>query len=152
MRWIRNTEIYGLSSCTSKVSGNMFEKLWALSIQQKFQCEITEIPRAEWNGTLRLHRPDPSHRAFGYCSCKQDTKERYWEQQFCQVGSTDRNVWATGPGSEQTEMVRSICYTNRNFRNLGFNGWSAQHIDHYYSFKIFLRFWVAKTPRIIYHN
>ena len=90
----------------------MFEKLWALSIQQKFQCEITEIPRAEWNGTLRLHRPGPS----------QDTKERYWEQQFCQFGSTDRNVWATGPGSEQTEMVRSICYTNRNFRNLGFNG------------------------------
>ena len=22
---------------------------------------------------------------FGYCSCKQDTKERYWGQQFCQM-------------------------------------------------------------------
>ena len=39
----------------------------------------------QWNGTFRLHRPDPIHRAFGYCSCKQDTKERYWGQQFCQM-------------------------------------------------------------------
>ena len=23
--------------------------------------------------------------AFGYCSCKQDTKEQYWGQQFCQM-------------------------------------------------------------------
>ena len=34
---------------------------------------------------FRSHIPDPSHRAFGYCSCKQDTKERYWGQQFCQM-------------------------------------------------------------------
>ena len=33
------------------------------SIQQKFRFEISEIPRAQWNGTFRLHRPDPSHRA-----------------------------------------------------------------------------------------
>ena len=32
---------------------------------------------------IRDPRPDPSHRAFGYYSCKQDTKERYWGQQFC---------------------------------------------------------------------
>ena len=25
------------------------------------------IPRAQWNGTFRLHRPDPSHSALGYC-------------------------------------------------------------------------------------
>ena len=152
MRWIRNTEIYGLSSCTSKVSGNLFENYGRFPFNKNSSVKLRKFHVPEWNGTLRLHRPDPSHRAFGYCSCKQDTKERYWEQQFCLFGSTDRNVWATGPGSEQTEMVRSICYTNRNFRNLGLNGWSALHIDHYYSFKIFLRFWVAKTPRIIYHN
>ena len=28
----------------------------------------------QWNGTFRLHRPEPSNHAFGYCSCKQDTK------------------------------------------------------------------------------
>ena len=45
----------------------MFHKLGeggspgALSIQQKFWFEISEIPRGEWNGTFRLHRPDPSH-------------------------------------------------------------------------------------------
>jgi len=51
----------------------------------KSQFEISEISRAQWTGTFRLLRPDPSHRAFGYCSCKQDTKERYCGQQFCQM-------------------------------------------------------------------
>ena len=51
----------------------------------KFPFEMSEIPRAQWNGTFRLHRPDPIHRAFGYCCCKQDTKERYWGQQFWQM-------------------------------------------------------------------
>ena len=41
---------------------------WArLSIQQNFQFEISETSRVQWNGTFRLHRPDPSHRAFCYC-------------------------------------------------------------------------------------
>ena len=31
------------------------------------------------------YRPDPSHREFGYWSCKQETKERYWGQQFGQM-------------------------------------------------------------------
>ena len=57
----------------------------ALSIQRKFRFEISEISGAQWTCTFRLDRPDPSHRAFGYCSCKQDTKERYWGQQFCQM-------------------------------------------------------------------
>ena len=39
---------------------------------KKTWFEISEIPRAHWNGTFRLHRPDISHRVFGYCSCKQD--------------------------------------------------------------------------------
>ena len=30
------------------------------SIQQKFRFEISEIPRAQWNGTFRLHSPDPN--------------------------------------------------------------------------------------------
>ena len=73
---------------------------WALSIPQKFRFEISEISRAQWNGTFRLHRPDPSHRAFGYCSCKQDTKERYWEQQFCQM---ERDI-----SVRPTEMTRPV--------------------------------------------
>ena len=95
----------------------------ALSIQQKFRFEISEIPRAQWSGTFRLHRPYPSHRAFGYCSCKQDTKERYWEEQFCQM-ERDISVrptemtrpvkvdllqsWSRIFRSNQTEMARSI--------------------------------------------
>ena len=46
------------------------------------------------NGTvlwLRLHRPDPSHRAFSYCSCKKYTKVRYW-------GDLRRTIWSNGKG------------------------------------------------------
>ena len=43
---------------------------------KKFGFEISDFPRAKWKGTFRLHGPDPSHRVFAYCSCKQDTKER----------------------------------------------------------------------------
>ena len=95
----------------------------ALSIQQKFRFEISEIPRTQWSGTFRLHSPYPSHRAFGYCSCKQDTKERYWEEQFCQM-ERDISVrptemtrpvkvdllqsWSRIYRSNQTEMARSL--------------------------------------------
>ena len=72
----------------------------ALSIPQKFRFEISEISRAQWNGTLRLHGTNPSHRAFGYCSCKQDTKEQYWEQQFCQM---ERDI-----SVRPTEMTRPV--------------------------------------------
>ena len=30
------------------------------------------------NQTVHSDCTDPSHGMFGYCSCKQDTKERYW--------------------------------------------------------------------------
>ena len=72
---IRVSDRYHLDLGTSKV----------LSIQQKFPFEILEIPHAQWNCTIWLHRPDQSHCAFGCCSCKEDTKERYWGQQFCQM-------------------------------------------------------------------
>ena len=108
----------------------------ALSIQQKFRFEISEIPRAQWNGTFWLHRPDTSHCASGYCSWKQDTKERYWEQQFCQI-ERDISVpptemtrpvtvdhlqsWSQIFRTDQTEIVCSIWCTNRSFRNFGLN-------------------------------
>ena len=85
------------------------------------------IPVAETRSILR---------AFGYCSCKQDTKERYWGKQFCLM-ETDISVrptemtglvkedylqtWSWIFRSDQTEMLRSIWYTNRNFRSLGLN-------------------------------
>ena len=68
---------------------------WALSNQQKFWFEISEILRVQWNGLFRLYRPDPSHRALGYCSCRQDTKEWYWGQQFCQMERLDRSKRTT---------------------------------------------------------
>ena len=70
-------------------------------------------------------------------SCKQDRKERYWGQQFWQM-ERDISVrptemtrpvtvdhlqsWSRIFRSDQTEMVRSIWWTNRNFRTFGLNG------------------------------
>ena len=95
----------------------------ALSIQQKFRFEILGNLRAKWIGTFRLHRLDPGHRAFGYCSCNQDTREQYWEQQFCQMErdisvlptemsrpvKEDRlQSWSRMFRSDQIKTVRSI--------------------------------------------
>ena len=77
----------------------------------RFPFNISEI--SQWNDTFRLHRPDPSHRTFGYCSCKQDTKERDWGQQFCQmerdisVRPTDRND-QTGQSGPPSKLVQNI--------------------------------------------
>ena len=101
---------------------------------------LTKIP--VWNFgnftcPFRLHRPDPSHRAFSYWYCKQDAKERYWGQQFCQmerdiwdnltVQSVSEDAfkvdqlqnWSRILRSDQTEMVRPIWCTHRNFLNFG---------------------------------
>ena len=106
-------------------------------INKNLRFEISEIPRSQWNGTFRLHKRVPSHRAFGYCSCKQNTKERYWGQQFCQmerdisVRRTDMTrlvkedhlqSWFRIFRSDQTEIVLSIKFTNQNFRNFGLIG------------------------------
>ena len=40
----------------------------------KIPVLISKVPRAQWNSIFRLHIPDASHRAFGYCSRKQDTR------------------------------------------------------------------------------
>ena len=63
------------------------------------------------------------------CCCKRDRKERYWGQQFWQM-ARDRQrpvtvdhlqSWSQIFRSDQTEMVRSIWWTNRNFRTFGSN-------------------------------
>ena len=109
------------------------------------------MSRAQWNGTFLLHTPDSSDRAFGYCSCKQDTKELYWGQQFCQMERTilpwvPEAFHARFPVSETTHETKvpivrekkplvprvgpfrsarpkwpDVC-TNRSFRNFGLNG------------------------------
>ena len=106
------------------------------------------MSRAQWNGTSRLHTPDPSHRAFGYCSCKQDTKELYWGQQFCQMERAilpwvSEAFHARFPVSETTHETKvpivgekeplvpslgpfrsdrpNVC-TNRSLQNFGLNG------------------------------
>ena len=36
-------------------------------------------------GTFKLHRPNQSHREFGYRACKQDTDQWCWRKYFCQM-------------------------------------------------------------------
>ena len=70
----RETVLVEISETASRVNSQLItqeecarEESGALSIQQKFRFEISGTSRAQWNGTFRLHRPDPSHRAFCYC-------------------------------------------------------------------------------------
>ena len=99
--------------------------------------EILEISCSQWNGTFRLHRPDSSHRTFGYYSCKQDAKEGYWGQQFCQM-EMDISVRPnqhdqTSQSGPPSKVVPNILVgpnrngllhliSNQNFRNFGLNG------------------------------
>ena len=83
----------------------------------------------QWNGTLRFHRPDPSHRGFGYCSCKHAGYKRallgttilsIGKRHF---GPTDRNKqtvkvdhlqsWSQIFRSDQTEVVSSIWFLTK---------------------------------------
>ena len=47
---------------------------------------------------------DPSHRTFGYCSCKQDTEKRCWGQQFCQM---EREISVRLTRNDQTRSKRT---------------------------------------------
>ena len=106
--------------------------------------------RAQWIGTFWLHRPDPSYRAFRYCSCNQDTREQYWEQQFCQmerdisvlpteitrpVKEDHLKSWSRMFRSDQIKTVRSIWWTNRKFRNFRLNGKRLKEILLYSDFR-----------------
>ena len=93
--------------------------------------KISKVRCAHWNGAFRMQRPDPSHRTFGYCSCKQEAKERYWTHQFRQM-ERDISVRLTEI-SEPSKAIPNIpvgtnrngpfhLISNRNFRNFGLNG------------------------------
>ena len=58
MRWIRNTEIYGLSSCTSKVSGNLFENYGRFPFNKNSSVKLRKfhVP----NGTVHYDCTDPT--------------------------------------------------------------------------------------------
>ena len=79
---------------------------------------MLEISHAQWNSTFRLHRQDPSHRAFGYCSRKKVALET---TTFLNWHTSVRPTEISGPvkvdhlqrlsqilRSDRTEMVCSI--------------------------------------------
>ena len=109
------------------------EKRTALSIQQKFRFEISEIPRAHSSCT------DPTQATARLVivfvsriqnSGTGDNNFVKWKRTFRSDRPTEMtrpvkvdNVqnWSRIFRSNQTEMVRSIWCTNRNFRNFGLN-------------------------------
>ena len=84
--------INAVNSCLkkNKVRGDFYPVV--LSISRKFWLGVVRNSSLS-NGTFQLHRPNPSHCAFGYSPCKQDTGEWYWKQQFCQM-ERDISVWS----------------------------------------------------------
>ena len=54
---------------------------------------------------IPVAQTDPSRRAFGYCSCKLDTKERYWGQQFSILSIRSDQTGQSGPSSKLVSNI-----------------------------------------------
>ena len=115
---------------------------WAFSIHQKFWFEISETSRAQWNGTFRLHRPDPSHRAFCIVASQQTQnytlkeKSKYWLYPK-EHSTVEKGRWKTKGGGivfrvESLWMqvkVKNSCelkrYVSQNIRTIRSNSWNC---------------------------
>ena len=97
----------------------------------KIPVLISKVPRAQWNSIFRLHIPDASHRAFGYCSrngCKSGTGDSncvkfgptYRNDQTSQSGPSSKVVPNNPVGPNRNGPFDLI--SNRNFRNFGLSG------------------------------
>ena len=102
-----------------------------------FNLLTLNITTKPWQKKYQRFIGNPSHRAFGYCSCKQDSKERHWGQQFCQmerdisVRPTERNdqTSQSGPPSKVFPNIPVgpkwngpfHLISNRKFRNFELN-------------------------------
>ena len=76
---------------------------WAFSIHQKFWFEISETSLAQWNGTFRLHGPDPSLSAFCIVASQQTQnytlkeKSKYWLYPT-EHSTVEKGQWKTKGG------------------------------------------------------
>ena len=115
---------------------SLWRNHWALSNQQKVRLEISEIPRAQWNGTFQVaHRRD---RPKPPCVliCVQEREKGYWGQQCCQM---DRDI-SVGPGPLKVVHDRGLKYSGRiepkcpvPTEIFGILGWmESAHSFHFY--------------------
>ena len=118
----------------------VFPSAGALSIQQKFWCEISKIQRTQWNGWFRFHRPVPSHRVFalqaGYKRAVLGTTIFLNGKEI--FSRTDRNEWI-GQSEPPSKVVPNIpvggnrngpfhLISNQNLRIYGLNGKRLRNI------------------------
>ena len=102
---------------------------------------------------------------FSYCSCKQETKEQYWDNNFVKRKGTFQSNWLKWPdqskrttfkaGPEYSSRTKPKEYvplfwcTNQNFWNFGLNGKSP-------SFSVFRNFqvscWKMEGNQLIDHS
>ena len=85
----------------------------------KIPVLISKVPRAQWNSIFRLHIPDASHRAFGYCS-RNGARVVLGIDQTSQSGPSSMVVPNIPVGPNRNGPFDLI--SNRNFRNFGLSG------------------------------
>ena len=115
---------------------------WAFSIHQKFWFEISETSRAQWNGTFRLHRPDPNLSAFCIVASQQTQnytlkeKSKYWlyptEHSTVKKGQWKtkgggilfrvENLWMQVEVKNSRELKR---YVSQNIWTIRSNSWNC---------------------------
>ena len=62
---------------------------------------MSETSRAQWNSTFRLHRPDPSHRAFVIVASQQTQNYTLKEKRkhcFKEHSTVEKERWKTKGG------------------------------------------------------
>ena len=107
--------------------GDLQEFFGQMVYRPPLQSFAKNCPYAYANGTFWLHRPDISHRAFGYCSCKKDTRAVLEMERDISVAPTDitGSKWTTftaGPeysGRTQTNQTVALDVPTEISRILG---------------------------------
>ena len=96
--------------------GDLQEFFGQMVYRPLLQSFAKNCPYAYANGTFWLHRSDISHRAFGYCSCKKDTRAVLEMERDISVAQTDitGSKWTTfkaGPEySGRTKTNQTVAF------------------------------------------
>ena len=143
---------------------SLWRNRWALSNQQKVRLEISEIPRAQWNGTFQVAQTRSTQAIVPFNLCAGKRKGVLGTAMLSNgeghFGLTDRNEQTGKSGSRPwSQIFRShrtkMPCSNWNFRNFELNGkrpFICFLLDDYNSFKA--RAWSTKIGKtvLIYRN
>ena len=90
---------------------------------------------------------DPSHRTFGYCSCKQVTEKWYWGQQFCQM---ERDISVRPTRNDQRRSKRTTLKAGPEYSGRTQPKWSVPFDWHQLKFpELWLEWKASKHNRTL---